>query len=211
MRAESSAASVSLADIVVRDLRADEVSAAVDVLARGMRDNPLHVAAYGDDPARRLCCHARVMAALYRFSRERQTICAVHHDRVLAVLGWAPPHGCQPNTAERLRFVPELLRLGVRPARALLRWTSAWADRDPAEAHVHVGPFAVDAPLQGRGIGSMLLREHCRRLDVMHDVAYLETDGADNVRLYQRFGYVVVAEACVLGVPNWFMRRRAGG
>ena len=35
----------------------------VGVLARGMRDNPLHVAAYGPDPARRERIHGRVMAA----------------------------------------------------------------------------------------------------------------------------------------------------
>ena len=34
----------------VRDLRRDEHPAAVGVLARGMRDNPLHVAALGPDP-----------------------------------------------------------------------------------------------------------------------------------------------------------------
>jgi hypothetical protein len=51
--------------IEVRDLRSHEVSAAVGMLARGMRDNPLHVAAYGDDPERRLRCHARMMRGLF--------------------------------------------------------------------------------------------------------------------------------------------------
>ena len=40
-------------DIEVRDIRPDDVPAAARVLARGMRDNPLHVAAYGEDPDRR--------------------------------------------------------------------------------------------------------------------------------------------------------------
>jgi hypothetical protein len=52
--------------IEVRDLRPDEVPAAVGVLARGMRDNPLRVAAYGPDPERRFRCHARLLRGLFR-------------------------------------------------------------------------------------------------------------------------------------------------
>ncbi|MGH3735337.1 MAG: GNAT family N-acetyltransferase [Micromonosporaceae bacterium] len=87
---------------------------------------------------------------------------------------------------------------------------TAWAERDLDEPHVHLGPLAVDADLQGRGIGSLILREHCRRLDQARQVGYLETDKLENVRFYQRFGYEVTAEATVIGVPNWFMRRPTG-
>jgi hypothetical protein len=34
---------------------------------------------------------------------------------------------------------------------------------------------------------------------------YLETDKSENVPFYQKFGFTVVAEADVLGVPNWFI------
>lgn len=44
--------------IVIRPFARADAPAAVGVLARGMRDNPLHVAAYGDDPARRERVHA---------------------------------------------------------------------------------------------------------------------------------------------------------
>jgi hypothetical protein len=41
-----------------------------------------------------------------------------------------------------------------------------------------------------------------------HDLlAYLETDKADNVRFYEKFGFETVGEASVIGVPNWFMTR----
>ena len=92
----------------------------------------------------------------------------------------------------------------------MVRWVDTWAKRDPAEPHAHLGPLAVDAHLQGRGIGSRILAEHCGRLDAQATLGYLETDKPENVRLYERFGFLVVAEAPVLGVPNWFMRREAG-
>jgi hypothetical protein len=36
---------------------------------------------------------------------------------------------------------------------------------------------------------------------------YLETDKTENVRFYERFGFEVIGEEPVIGVPNWFMRR----
>jgi hypothetical protein len=33
-------------------------------------------------------------------------------------------------------------------------------------------------------------------------LAYLETDKAENVRFYERFGFVTTSEALVLGTPN---------
>ena len=56
---------ISAGVVEVRDLRRDELDEAVAVVARGMRENPLHVAAYGSDPDRRLRCHARLTRALF--------------------------------------------------------------------------------------------------------------------------------------------------
>jgi hypothetical protein len=45
---ESRHAGDDLDSISIRDLRPEEIPEAVALLARGMRDNPLHVAAYGE-------------------------------------------------------------------------------------------------------------------------------------------------------------------
>jgi ribosomal protein S18 acetylase RimI-like enzyme len=197
------------AAIEVRDLRPEEVPDAVGVLARGMRDNPLHVAAYGDDPARRLRCHARLMRGLFRAFSAQAPICAVGDGTLLGVTGVAPVGTCQPTVAQRLRLLPSLLALGPRTAARVMSWTSTWGTRDPDEPHVHLGPLAVDVHRQGQGIGSLIMEEHCRRLDAGREIGYLETDKPENVRFYQRFGFEVIGEEPVLGVPNWFMRREA--
>jgi ribosomal protein S18 acetylase RimI-like enzyme len=193
--------------IEVRDLRPDEVPAAVGVLARGMRDNPLHVAAYGPDPERRFRCHARLLRGLFRALPAQQPICAIRGDTLVGVTGVAPVGTCQPTVAQRVRLAPALVGLGPWTAIQVGRWTSAWAKHDLDEPHVHLGPLAVDAHLQGQGIGSLIMREHCRRLDDDRDVGYLETDKRSNVRFYERFGFEVISEESVLGLPNWFMRR----
>ena len=194
-------------DTEVRDLRRHEVPAAVGVLARGMRDNPLHMAAYGEDPQRRLRCHTRLMRGLFAVFSAQEPICAVRGDTIVGVTGVAPVGTCSPTTAQRVRFLPYVVALGPRTAGRLGAWQSAWAGRDPHEPHVHLGPLAVDAPLQGQGIGSLIMREHVARLDRAREVGYLETDKQENVRFYERFGFELVGEQPVIGVPNWFMRR----
>lgn len=193
----------------MRDLQPAELPEAVVVVARGMRDNPLHVAAYGDDPDRRLRCHTRLTRAFFAVFRAQQPICATRDGIIVGVTGAAPVGTCQATTAQRLRLLPSLVALGPRTAARVVRWISLWEKRDPDEPHVHLGPLAVDAHLQGQGIGSLILREHCRRLDGAAEVGYLETDKPENVRFYERFGFEVIGEEPVIGVPNWFMRRPA--
>jgi ribosomal protein S18 acetylase RimI-like enzyme len=193
--------------VEVRALRPDEIPAAVGVLARGMRDNPLHVAAYGSDPERRERVHAKLMAAFFRVFTTQQPICAVEGDTVVGVVGVAPVGSCHPRALQRLRFLPTILGLGPRTAARVGKWLDTWGAHDPSEDHVHLGPVAVDRHLQGRGIGSQLMRTHCAALDAAGDVGYLETDKPENVRFYERFDYRVIRSEPVLGVPNWYMRR----
>ena len=193
--------------IEVRDLRHAEIPAAVAVTARGMRDNPLHLAAYGDDPRRRLSCHARLVGALFEVSTSLGLIGAFRDGVLVAVAGAAPAGSCQPTVHQRLRLLPRLASLGPATAGRVLVWTRTWAGHDLDEPHIHLGPVAVDAAVQGQGLGTRIMRAHCRRLDEEAAIGYLETDKEENVRFYSRFGYEVVGEAPVLGVRNWFMRR----
>jgi hypothetical protein len=55
-----------------------------------MRDNPIHVVAYGDDRERRLRCHARLVRGLFRAFPAQQPIRAIRDGRVLGVTGVAP-------------------------------------------------------------------------------------------------------------------------
>ena len=179
---------------------------AVGVLARGMRDNPIHLAAYGPDPDRREQTHARLVRALFRHGRNNEPIGVWRDETLVACTGVLVDGGCRPGVGQ-LRMLPAIARLGPRTAMRVAAWLRVWSARDLDEPHAHLGPLAVDRHLQGQGIGSVLLAEHRRRLDAREEVGYLETDKPENVRFYEKEGYRVIAEAPALGVRSWFMRR----
>ncbi len=195
--------------LVLVDLTAKDIRDAAAVLGRGMRDNPLHVRALGSDPATRERALTWMFASYLEQIRAKGFILGAFSSRTLVgVCAAVEPGRCQPSPAEKLRLLPGLLRNGSALATVrVLRWTSRWAGHDPEQAHWHLGPVGVDRHLQGRGIGKGMLEEFCRRMSGFDALAYLETDKAENVSLYERFGFHVTAEDVVLGTPNWFMTR----
>ena len=80
--------------------------------------------------------------------------------------------------------------------------------RDERSASV-ARELGVEPERQGQGIGTRLMAAICNRLDRERGIGYLETNKPENVRLYRRGGFEVVAEQPVLGVTNWFMQRRS--
>ena len=185
-----------------------EMGAVAGVISRGMRDNPTHVAALGEDPRLRERRVRRIFARVLPAMGHSLILARNPDGAVVGVLGMAAPGRCQPNARQRARLTLGLLPLGPRALSRSLRWVGAWEKRDPEERHWHLGPVAVDAHLQGMGIGSKLMRVFCAQMDAAGEDAYLETDKPENVRFYERFGFEVVGEEDVLGVPNWYMARR---
>ena len=197
---------------VVRELGARDLAAAVGIIARGMRDNPLHVAAFGPDAKTRGVLLTRMFTvALPMILGKGVLLGAFDGHLLVGVTGMMPPGRCQPSLKDKLSLLPRLIpAVGTGAFTRVGRWMGTWARLDLDEPHWHLGPVAVDAHLQGKGVGSTLMAEYCARLDDVNEVGYLETDKAANVAFYEKFGFQTIAEAPVLNTPNWFMRRRAG-
>jgi ribosomal protein S18 acetylase RimI-like enzyme len=202
----------SLEGLKIRALDQSRVGEAVNVVARGMRDNPLHLAAYGEDPECRLRkVHGFVSAAFAVKDFSSHSLVARRADgAIVGVGGMLPPGDCLPTLGEKVRMMPRLLSNGPRTVGRVMRWLGVWDKHHPKERHWHLGPLAVDAHLQGMGVGSKLMKAFCTQMDAAGEDAYLETDKEINVRFYERFGFEVISEEEVLGAPNWFMLRQPG-
>lgn len=203
----------NLEGLEIGALDISEIEEALGVVTRGMRDNPTHVAAFGEDPEvrarriRRLFGGAFALLDLYK----HMLVARNADGTIIGVVGMLPPGECRPTIAQQLRLLPTLLSTGPRAAGRAASWMGTWEKHDPKERHWHLGPLAADAHLQGMGIGSKLMRVFCAKMDALGEDAYLETDKPINVRFYERFGFEVVTEQEVIGVTNWFMFRRAQG
>jgi GNAT superfamily N-acetyltransferase len=195
--------------IEIRDLTPGETDAAAAVLGRGMRDNPLHVQAFGPDPDSRERALTRVFQGVLRqYVPKGVVLGAFSPDTLVGVCAMVEPGRCQPSGGERLRLLPEAIAgAGLGGTVRLLKWVGTWARHDPREPHWHLGPVGVERRLQGQGIGTSLLRVFCQRMDALQAMAYLETDKRENVTFYERFGFEVRAEEPVLETLNWFMLR----
>jgi ribosomal protein S18 acetylase RimI-like enzyme len=195
--------------VTLRELGRDELEGAAQLLGRGMRDNPINRRAFTDDPEGCGRALARFFVPVLKgVSRRGIVIGAWLEDVLVGVSAAARPGKCQPGLFEKVTILPAVAFGSPRgTVGRVLGWTGAWTRRDPPEPHWHLGPVAVDAGRQGQGIGTALLAAFCARLDEGKARAYLETDKTENVRFYRKFGFDVVAQADVLGVPNWFMSR----
>ena len=202
----------NLKGLEIGTLDASEIGEALGVISRGMRDNPIHVAAFGEDSERRVQrLHRLFEGAFAALPTARHMLAARGDDgTMLEVCGMFQPDDCQLAPEQQRVITPYVLGNGPDAAERTMQWLGTWAQHDPEERHWHLGPVAVDAHLQGMGIGSKLMRVFCAQMDAAGEDVYLETDKPINVRFYERFGFEVVGEQEVLGVPNWFMLRRAG-
>jgi hypothetical protein len=84
-------------------LDASEIEEVLDVLARGMRDNPLHLAAFGKDPERRRRKVRALMAAAFSVRDFSHTLVARRQDGpIVGVCAMLPPGECLPDLGQRL-------------------------------------------------------------------------------------------------------------
>jgi len=92
-------------------------------------------------------------------------------------------------------------------ALAFQRWQSALARRDPEHRHWHLGPVAVEVGKQRSGIGTALLAEACRSIDMTREPAFLETDRKEAAGFFARFGFKVFLQVTANDAPHWLMLR----
>jgi ribosomal protein S18 acetylase RimI-like enzyme len=195
-------------------LSARQITQAGAVLAQAFHTNPGFCALLRDDtPAARLAlCTpllSRFVAAVDRFG-EVELIEEGGAVQAVALM-FAPGQYPEPLRFQLMTTWP-VLRFGLRRAQrfALMdRYMRKNHERDP---HWYLWFLGVLPALQGRGLGSRLLRSLTERAARDGAPCYLETDKLSSVRLYERHGYVVQKTEKVprLAFDMWLMKQARG-
>lgn len=196
-----------IARMKLRLLTPDEKLLAARAIASGMVDDPIQRSIHGPDVAARLRGMEILFGATLR-ETERPTLGAWEDGELLGAATYGPPGSCPLPEEQREALLQAVADLPLPARRNFHAWRTNWGAHDPAEPHWHLGPFAVRANAQARGIGSRLLEAFLELVDKHEGTAYLETDTARNVHFYKRFGFETVGWGEILGVECTFMSRR---
>ncbi len=174
------------------------------MLAKSFVANPLHIRAFGNSVG--LKNHSFFSIGLDSFRGRR--LVAVVDGEIVGFIHWVHSSCCQFSAFDKMSALPRMIsKLGLPATINVSRWLSRWEKLDPAHEHLHLGPIAVKASMQGRGVGATLMKRFCLEADSLSLDGYLETDALVNVKFYESFGFVLIKEAEVLGITNFFMIR----
>lgn len=197
--------------IKTRALEKADKAEAVELVARAMLDNPIHIEAFGADAGGREAALQTLFTAVLGHQLSCGLVLGLFRGGKLAgIAGMMPPGRCPSALTGKLTAISALvLGSGLADSRRVHAWLDDWAKTDSAVEHWHLGPVAVDPPLQRRGLGSILLRDCCEHIDGLGMAAYLENDKRENLPFFERFAFAVEERHEVLGVPTWFMLRPA--
>ena len=113
---------------------------------------------------------------------------------------WSAPGSWALPPAEILReSLPSLRAFGRNLPRALRTQLEVEAEHPKEPKHWYLGYLGVRCDAQGRGIGSLMLREVLDQADANAIPAYLESSNEKNLTLYERHGFAVTKSYPALG------------
>ena len=191
--------------IIIEKYSAQMLDPVVTLLADAFVTNPLHISAFGPEQIERNRLFFRVgLREMFR----GESLVAVADGEIHGYAHFsAAPHCLPAPEALPRAMLPLLKPLGTASAR-LIQWFARWCHLDPDRPHMHLGPIGVSLQAQRQGLGTALMRCYLERLRREQLPGYLETDKSENVKFYERFGFVVTHHEEVIGVPTWYMWRQ---
>lgn len=193
---------------VIEAYQPGRLEGAVAVLADAFVANPLLVSAFGPE---RIDLSRTFFRIGLRTMFTGPAFVALAGGEVAGYAHFNPSPGCLPPPEAIPAFAAaEFKPLGDAVPR-LIEWFARWCRLDPDEPHVHLGPIGVAPRRQGTGVGRALMERYVAHLDRENAPGYLETDRPGNVDFYKKFGFSVVREEKLIGVPAWYMARPRRG
>lgn len=196
-----------MSDVTVRPLTAAERDDASRLIGLAFANNPSNLAIVRGDQNKSIRMMEQAARTVKLGSEFSFALCAERQGQLVGVLNAAEWPHCQMTIGEKIKSAPSQLRTMGFAVRRAFKVVKARAKHEPRKAHWHVGPIAVHPEHQGHGIGSALLKAFLKAADESKTPVFLQADFDRNVVLYERFGFKVVSQEEILGVPTRFLWR----
>jgi ribosomal protein S18 acetylase RimI-like enzyme len=125
---------------------------------------------------------------------------------------WLPPNTWHLGPLAQLRLAPGMLAATGRRFPQLMRAIATIEANHPKAPHFYLPFVGVEPAMQGRGLGTALMRPILERCDREGLPAYLESTTPRNRACYERQGFQVTEEFAFPrgGPPSWRMWRAPG-
>lgn len=183
---------------------------AAQVLAWAFVDDPVTVACF-----RNFSPDRRISALIVDFSaellvciRRGYPIQVNEGGRVIASAVIYPPGAYPlPVLDQWMLLIKSILGNGFYDISPWMHWLAEVDQLHPKEAHYYLEYLGVEPEQQGKAVGSAILQHLVDTADEEHVGCYLENANPRNIPFYQRFGFQIVSEKEIIGIPSWFMWR----
>ncbi len=198
-----------MSDIAVEPYSDSMFGQVVGLLADSYLTNPINVAVFGGSGEKERRLNRAMFEVTLKSALPGEKLVARSRDQVVGFIQYVRFPGCRPTPEQVSAVIPSLFQAIGEALPRVGQWLRAWGERDPQQAHWHLGTIAVRTDMQRKGIGGLLMQVYKARLDDSRELGYLETDRSENLRFYGKWGFTVSGELEVLGVNTWFMRRES--
>jgi ribosomal protein S18 acetylase RimI-like enzyme len=193
---------VNVSTFYITFMEHNDIQESAKVLSFAMLNNPLHIAVFqGNSESERLEIE-RMFLELFN-ELPGIVFLAKERDKIIGVMRMKSCVGSKDK--DELKELKDEQDINFRKS----IWLKEWARRDPDEQHWHLGPIGVLPSYRRLGIGSKLMERFCREVDNCSATAYLETDLDENVRFYEKFGFLMISKSNIFQVENRYMFRES--
>jgi len=106
-------------------------------------------------------------------------------------------------------LIKSVLRNGRYDIRSWIRWLNEVDKIHPTEPHYYLECIGVEPSYHRKGLGSLIMDHLITRADADRCGCYLENADHRNIPFYERFGFQIIDQKEIVGIPTWFMWRKS--
>lgn len=188
----------------IRRVVASERTAVANTLASAFDRDPLTRWTMGADAGESIEPRLRILfGALTRLELGRDDHLMFTSDDFGGAAVWKRPNAWKGSTVDMLRTAPAMVRSLRTKTPRMIGSLNAIEKVHPTQEHYYLEVLGISQEMQGKGIGSAMIRPMLDRCDSEGMPAYLESSNPQNIAFYVRHGFVATGEIVVgKGAPT---------